>query len=78
VWAVYHLQVIGEAASKLSDDLVKAHPEVPWSRVVGMRNVLIHDYLAIDVDIVWVAVERDLPLLRPQVQALLKGLASHS
>ena len=69
----HHLQIIGEAASKLSADLRIAHPEVPWPRIVGMRNVLIHDYLGIDIDIVWAAVERDLPPLRVQIQAVLRA-----
>jgi uncharacterized protein with HEPN domain len=71
------LQIIGEAASKLSADLRTAHPEVPWSRIIGMRNVLIHDYLAIDIDIVWTAVERDLPQLRGQIQAVLTASEGH-
>lgn len=73
VRAVHHLQIIGEAASKLSADLRTAHPEVPWSRIIGTRNVLIHDYVAVDIDIVWTAVERDLPELRVQIQAILKA-----
>lgn len=74
VWAVHHLQRIGEAASRLSEDLRRAHAEVPWAKIVGMRNILIHDYLAIDLDIVWVAVERDLPVLKGQVQLILEQL----
>jgi len=74
VWAVHHLQIIGEAANRLSEALTSSHPEVAWARIVGMRNVLIHDYVAIDLDIVWLAVQRDLPLLKRQLQDILKGL----
>jgi uncharacterized protein with HEPN domain len=74
VWAVHHLQIIGEAASRLSNVFKQAHPEIPWAKIIGMRNVLIHDYTAIDLDIVWVAVERDLPALKRQVQALQEDL----
>ena len=78
VWAVHHLQIVGEGASRLSEDLRRTHPEVPWPKLVGMRNVLIHDYLAIDLDIVWVAVERDLPVLKGQIQAILVQFAGSS
>jgi uncharacterized protein with HEPN domain len=44
-----------------------AHSDVPWSAIVGMRNVLVHDYFGIDLAEVWSTVERDLPALRPRV-----------
>jgi len=78
VWAVHHLSVIGEAANKLSEALKASHPEVAWARMVGMRNVIIHDYVAIDLDIVWLAVERDLPVLKRQIQTILTNLSPHS
>jgi len=78
VWAVYHLQVIGEAAGRISRELVEGHPEVPWARIVAMRNIIVHDYLSVDMDIVWRAVERDLPPLRTQLQSILKELPGHS
>jgi uncharacterized protein with HEPN domain len=78
VWAVYHLQVVGEAASRISRELLEAHPEVPWSRIVAMRNIIVHDYLSVDMDIVWRAVERDLPPLKKQLQSVLKDLDTHS
>lgn len=43
VWVVHHLQIIGEAASRLSPEIRSAHPEVPWSQRIGMRHVLVHD-----------------------------------
>ena len=47
-WMIYHLTIIGEAAARLSSALREDHPEVPWLRVIGMRNVLVHGYFAID------------------------------
>lgn len=70
-WIVHHLQIIGEATRHLSSELKTKHPEIPWSRIIGMRNVLVHDYFAIDVEAVWQAVERDLPDLKRKVNALL-------
>jgi uncharacterized protein with HEPN domain len=64
------LEVIGEAATQLSDELRTAHPDVPWSDIIGMRNVLIHAYRRVEPALVWQAVER-LPDLETRVQAIL-------
>jgi uncharacterized protein with HEPN domain len=73
VWTVHHLQIIGEAARALSPAYRQAHPEVPWARIIAMRNILVHDYFAVDLEEVWSAVEQDLPVLKRQVMALLQG-----
>lgn len=67
-WVVHHLQIIGEAASRLSDDATAATPEVPWRAIVGMRNILVHGYFHIDLDAVWTVVERDLGTLESAVR----------
>lgn len=72
-WVVHHLQIIGEAVRNLSSSLKEQHREVPWSQITGMRNILVHDYFAIDVEAVWQAVERDLPELKRKVDALLSA-----
>jgi len=58
-WVLYHLQIIGEAARALSSEFTGQHAEVPWPRILGMRNILVHNYFGIDVAIVWSVVERD-------------------
>jgi len=55
-WTIYYLQVIGEAARSLSDDFRNRHPDITWSDIIGMRNVLAHRYFGIDVGLVWDAV----------------------
>jgi uncharacterized protein with HEPN domain len=70
-WVIYHMQVIGEAARSLSPELHDAHPEIPWPQIIGMRNILAHRYFGIDVDIVWSAVEHDLPDLKQKIEAIL-------
>lgn len=56
-WMIRHLAVIGEAAARLSLPLRESHPEVPWSGIIGMRNVLVHGYFSIELDEVWGTVE---------------------
>jgi uncharacterized protein with HEPN domain len=73
VWIVHHLQLIGEAARALSDEFRNSHPQLPWSQIIGMRNVLVHDYFGIDTDIVWAAIERDLPKLRAEIESILRA-----
>lgn len=73
-WVVYHIQIIGEAASKLSDGFQRRYPHVPWAEIVGMRHVLIHDYFRINLETVWATAQEDLPRLKQQVQGILAEL----
>ncbi|MBI5301215.1 MAG: DUF86 domain-containing protein [Chloroflexi bacterium] len=71
-WIVHHLQIIGEAASRVSDEAQSRHPEISWANIVAMRNIIVHEYFGIDHDEVWSTVEFDLPVLKRQVEAMLK------
>ncbi|WP_278286776.1 DUF86 domain-containing protein [Tepidiforma thermophila] len=73
-WFVRNLQVIGEAARALPQETRDLAPDVPWPAIIGMRNVLVHGYFDIDTAIVWEAASRDLPALRPRLEALLQRL----
>jgi uncharacterized protein with HEPN domain len=74
VWTVHHLQIIGESAAQLGRAFHAAHSEVPWARVVAMRNVLVHEYFGVDLNELWNVVERDLPALKTAVERLLTGV----
>jgi len=71
---VHHIQIIGEAARKLSDSMRNNHPEIPWPQIITMRNVLVHDYFGLDLQEVWMAAERDIPDLKLKIQAILQEL----
>jgi uncharacterized protein with HEPN domain len=73
VWAVYHFQIIGEAAARVSEKMRQSHPEVPWADMVAMRNVLVHHYFGIDAREVWATIEKDLPALERLLQGLTRG-----
>lgn len=70
-WVLRHIQNIGEAARGLSADFRTQHPELPWSQMIGTRNILVHRYFGIDLDAVWKAIVNDLPDLKRAVEAYL-------
>lgn len=74
-WMVHHIQIVGEAARKVSDGLRTAHPEVPWPQIVAMRNVLVHEYFGVDVEEVWTTVVRELPELKRKLRMILECLS---
>lgn len=67
---VRSLEIIGEAARKISSELKEKHSEIEWKKMAGTRDRLIHDYQGIDYDIVWDIVETKLPLLKHQLKNL--------
>jgi uncharacterized protein with HEPN domain len=58
---IRRLEIIGEAARRISEETRKAYPGLPWKEMIGMRNFLIHDYDDVDIQIVWKTVKKDLP-----------------
>ncbi|MBP1780072.1 MAG: hypothetical protein H6Q86_6083 [candidate division NC10 bacterium] len=69
---IRNLEVIGEAVRNLPIDLRRRHPKIPWRSITALRNVLIHEYFGVDIDIVWRVVERRLPTLKRHVVLMLK------
>ena len=69
---IRNLEIIGEATKNLSLSFRKMHKNVEWKRIAGMRDILIHDYLGVDIDKVWAVVQNKLPDLKKKIQRLLK------
>lgn len=67
------LEVIGEAAGQVSPDFRQAHPDLPWREMTGMRHRLIHGYAEVRLDVVWRAVQAELPSLIQRLEAILPG-----
>jgi len=68
---IRNLQTLAESSQRLSDVLKLGHQEVDWRNIAGFRNVIVHDYLGIDVEQIWDIVEQDLPKLRSAVDSMI-------
>ena len=69
---------MGEAVRGMAADLREQNFDVPWSEMVAMRNILVHRYYDVDLNIVWLVVERNLPELKGKVEAILQELGEES
>lgn len=68
---IRQISVIGEAMSKLEQDFIKRHPELPARESISMRNILVHDYDNVDLEKLWKTVQKDLPELKQTVSKIL-------
>lgn len=73
---IRNFEIIGEATKRLSPALTQTRPEVPWRQIAGFRDVLIHQYMGVDLNTVWNVVAHDLPTIKVAVAALLASLQS--
>ena len=71
---IRRIEIIGEAARQLPQDVKERHPEIPWVDIISMRNRVSHGYFGVILDRVWGVVEQDLPVLKPQIEQLRKAL----
>jgi uncharacterized protein with HEPN domain len=68
---VRNLEVIGEAAKTIPEAFRSQHPEVEWKKLVGLRNILIHEYFGIDAELIWDIIQNKLATLEEQIRAML-------
>lgn len=68
----YNIQIVGEAVYNLSNEFKEQHPDTPWRQIEKMRHILVHDYFAVDVEIMWLVITDDLPVLKRQIQSYLQ------
>ena len=73
VWCLKHVEIIGEALGRLSEEFKQQHPGLPWREAAAMRNQLVHGYFQVDWAQVWNVVDRDLPRLKRAVEQLVTG-----
>jgi len=68
---IRNLEVIGEASKHVSNEIRKWYPEMPWKQMAGLRDVLIHDYMGVDLDIIWNVVQREIPKIKKMIVTIL-------
>jgi len=76
-WAsIKELEIIGEAANHISEETKKLAKNIPWDKIVGMRNILVHEYFGVDIEIAWTILVKDMPDLKIEVKKMLKVFSS--
>lgn len=69
---IRQLEIIGEATKNISMELRDLYSEIPWRRIAGLRDVLIHDYMGVDLDAVWQITQKEIPKLEKQIKNIIK------
>lgn len=66
-----NLEIIGEAIKKIPDEIKSKHPEIEWKKIAGMRDILIHEYFGIDLEIIWDILRHKIPSLKNEIQKMV-------
>ena len=75
VYAVVRcIEIIGEAAKHVPNSIRKKHPKIPWKRMAGMRDKLVHVYFGIALKVVWKTIKQEIPLIKPLIEEVLADL----
>jgi uncharacterized protein with HEPN domain len=69
---LWNIQVIGEASKNLPESLVTRHPEVDWSGLAGVRDIVTHRYFRVDWHLTWISIREELPVLKDQIRKLME------
>ena len=68
---IRQLEIIGEACNRLTDELKNSYPNIAWRQIIALRNLLIHQYFGVDLEIIWEVIKNDLPLFSQNINSIL-------
>jgi uncharacterized protein with HEPN domain len=71
---IKQLEIVGEAANHLSNSITSKYQDVEWKQIVGLRNVLVHEYFGVDVNVVWDVIQYDLPHFKTSVLIIQEAI----
>ena len=75
---IRQLEIIGESANNISDDLKSTSEDIEWGEIIGLRHILIHDYFGVDLNIVWDIIQNDIVNLKIRIKSLLDKIDGNS
>ena len=68
---VRNFEIIGEAVKNIPSEVASAHPDIPWEKMISMRNKVIHEYFGVDDEILWKTIHEDLPMFKAQIAKMV-------
>ncbi len=68
---IRNLQIMSESTQRLSDNLKDSQPKVDWFKIAGFRNIIVHDYLGVDMDRIWIIIEKEIPTLKQAIAEMM-------
>ncbi|MGB2768363.1 MAG: DUF86 domain-containing protein, partial [Candidatus Zixiibacteriota bacterium] len=71
---IRNLEIIGEAARNLPEAVRNGHPDIPWKRMIGLRNIAVHEYFGVDLSIIWEVITKNLPEAKARIVEVLESL----
>lgn len=71
---IRNIEIMGEATKKLSEDMRKDNPNIPWKNIAGTRDKLIHNYFGVNIDIIWSIVQIEIPSLLPKIERIYQNV----
>ena len=75
---VRNIEIIGEAVSKIPDKFREKYPHIPWKKIVGVRNIVIHNYFGVDTNTLWFIVREQLPAFKSEVSQIIQEITDTS
>ena len=69
---IRNLEIIGEASKNITSELKNKFPQIPWKKMMGLRNIVAHEYFSIDLNIIWEIASKNLPEVKPRIERILK------